>query len=79
METRPTQTGTGSRRNPDARTYSGAQFAIARRGGADLWLSRMAFADPAFLLKGLDDEQAARRRGGVRSRRSRRLFVLPER
>jgi hypothetical protein len=72
METHPTQTGTGSRRNPGASTYSGTQVATAGRGGADLWLSRMAFADPAFFLKDLDDKQAARRRGGVRSRTSRR-------
>jgi hypothetical protein len=72
METHPTQTGTGSRRKPGARTYSGTQVATAGSGGADLWLSRMAFADPAFFLKGLDDERAARRRGGVRSRTSRR-------
>jgi hypothetical protein len=72
METLPTRTGTGSRRNLGARTYSGRQVATAGGGGADLWLSRMAFADPAFFLKGLDDERAARRRGGVRSRTSRR-------
>jgi hypothetical protein len=32
----------------------------------------MAFADPAFFLKGLDDVRAVRRHGGVRSRTSRR-------
>jgi hypothetical protein len=72
METHPTRTGTGSRRNPGARTYSGRQVATAGGGGADLWLSRMDFADPAFFLKGLDDERAVRRHGGDRSRTSRR-------
>jgi len=32
----------------------------------------MAFADPVFFLKGLDDEQGARRRGARRARTSRR-------